>query len=136
MCRNHDFASGTPSIRRAASSASSRTENWASSNVSVISISSLFVAGQVVIASGRPKPWKASGLRRAVISSICVPRSREHFDAGGHKDVHLLVPDVGAECELPVRAGGYEAPALYACERPAAEEDGDLLGPRYEVGSG
>jgi hypothetical protein len=33
------------------------------------------VLGQAQIAAGRPKPCRASGVRKVVISSICAPRS-------------------------------------------------------------
>ena len=51
----------------------------------------------------------------------------EHVDGVRHEGLRLVVPGVGKEGDLPVRANGDEAPSRRPGQRPAAEEDSDLF---------
>jgi hypothetical protein len=51
----------------------------------------------------------------------------EHVDSVRHEGLRLVVPRVGKEGELPVRANGDETPARRPGQQPAAEEDSDLF---------
>ena len=72
-------------------------------------------------AAGRPKPGKA------VISWICAPRRGKHVNGTRHEGLCVAVPGLSAERELTVRASGDPPPARRPRQRPATEEDGNLL---------
>ena len=76
---------------------------------------------------GQPQAGEVSGVRNVVMSAIRSPRSVSTLTPCGRKRPRLRVPEVVAERELPVDAGGDEPRAVLARERVRPEEARDRV---------
>src|SRR5690349_15237354 len=82
-----------------------------------------------VCRDGAGKAEATPGIRGAEVCDLRDLRTAQsdNFDGVRHEGLRLLVPDVGAECELPIRASWDEAPAFRTCQHQAAKEHSDLF---------